>query len=79
MAGEKRGGGEGGGERKGEVRERRTTIRTREVFDLSGYSGYLLFFQVCKTSASDRFSSLACVSRRSNRNLTTRGKLDPCL
>lgn len=40
---------------------------------------YLLLFQVCKTSASLKFNSLACASSRSNRNLTTGGKLEPSL
>lgn len=39
--------------------------------------GYLLFFHVCNTSVSVRLSSLACVSRRSNRNLIAGGKLQP--
>jgi len=40
-------------------------------------SCYLLFFHVCNTSVSVRLSSLACVSRRSKRNLIAGGKLQP--
>lgn len=66
------------------IKEHQWKIITRIVNETSKpitkffeMSCYLLFFHVCNTSESVRLSSLACVSRRSNRNLIAGGKLQP--